>query len=199
MNGETLATGYSAFKAARTMKLHGFVREDTYAVSVEVEDDRAVSLVLDESETRFTAQQCSEITKHLAQFLLTYSRLGACPVDLNTVVRARLEASVIWCYLIQARTLSTSQDNLQTYSSEVKGLEFAASGSFQRPNPACGHSKYYKLAIALDDDLGIPCLSIDGRAFSFSFEETFWLIEQLWIAGYLLAHFEQPENCPTRE
>jgi hypothetical protein len=57
---------------------------------------------------------------------------------------------------------------------------------------------YYELAIALDDELNCPSFSIDGRTFAFTFDEAFWLVEQLWIAGYLLAQTEQQINSSTK-
>ena len=87
---------------------------------------------------------------------------------------------------------------MQTYESGSKGFEFCGSGSFRHPESLHGEPTYYKLAIALDDDLDLPCLSIDGRSFPLSFEEALWLVEQLWGAGNLVAQTEQAINSTVK-
>ncbi|URM27065.1 hypothetical protein LLY42_24920 [Pseudomonas frederiksbergensis] len=188
MNGEVFAASNVVLMVERLMKWHGFTDHEPYMASVEVVDNH-VSLVLDYSEHCFTAQQCAEVTKSLARMLLTYSHLGVFQGSAEAIPQLKAYAS--WC---QARTLSAERDSLQIYESGNKGFEFCASGSFRHPESLHGEPTYYKLAIALDDDLDLPCLSIDGRSFPLSFEDAFWLVEQLWVAGNLVAHTEQPIN-----
>ncbi|MDI1330134.1 hypothetical protein [Pseudomonas sp.] len=195
MKGGFFASSNVVFMVERPMRWHGFTDHESYIASVEVVDNH-VSLVLDDSEHCFTAQQCAEVTKSLARVMLTYSRLGACQGSAESISQSKAYAS--WCQLIQARTLSTERDLLQTFESEKKGFEFCASGSFRCPKSHPGEPIYYKLAIALDDDLDLPCLSIDGRIFPLNFDEAFWLVEQLWVAGYLVAQTEQSSNSTVK-
>jgi hypothetical protein len=195
MNSEVFAASNFVFMVERPMRWHGFTDHEPYIASVEVVDNH-VSLVLDDSEYCFTAQQCAEVTKSLARVLLTYSHLGGFQGSAESI--SQLKAYASWCQLIQARTLSAERDSLQTFESEKKGFEFCASGSFRHPESLHGEPTYYKLAIALDDDLDLPCLSIDGRSFPLSFEEAFWLVEQLWVAGNLVAQTEQPINSTVK-
>lgn len=53
----------------------------------------------------------------------------------------------------------------------------------------CGQFRVslHRVLIALDEDVGLPCISIDNRAFPMSIEEALWLIENLQIAGYVAA------------
>ena len=195
MNGEVFAENNVVFMVERPMRWHGFTDHEPYIASVGVVDNH-VSLVLDGSEHCFTAQQCAEVTKSLARMLLTYSHLGVFQGSAEVI--SQLKAYASWCQLIQTRTLSAERDSLQTFESEKKGFEFCASGSFRHPESLYGEPTYYKLAIALDDDLDLPCLSIDGRSFTLSFEEAFWLVEQLWVAGNLVAQTEQPINSTVK-
>jgi hypothetical protein len=105
-----------------------------------------------------------------------------------------MDAFTSWCRLIEAKDFSYQSDSLQTYESEAKGFEFCASGTFLRPLSGDSEPYYYKLAISLNDDLQIPCLSFDGWSYSLSFEEALWLIEQLCIAGCLAAKAVQAIN-----
>lgn len=195
MNGGDLAASNVVFKVERQMKWHGFTDHDPYTAFVEVVDNH-VSVVLDDSEHCFTAQQCAEVTKSLARVLLTYSHLGVFQGSAESI--SQLKAYASWCQLIQARTLSAERDSLQTFESEKKGFEFCASGSFRHPKSPPGEPAYYKLAIALDDDLDLPCLSIDGRSFTLSFEEAFWLVEKFWVAGNLVAQTEPAINSTVK-
>ncbi|TFF41755.1 hypothetical protein [Pseudomonas sp. RIT623] len=56
----------------------------------------------------------------------------------------------------------------------------------QDKNPSSG-SRYHRVCIALDEEISLPCISIDNRAFAFSIVDALWLIENLQIAGYLAA------------
>jgi hypothetical protein len=196
MNTEVLAANNVVFKAERLISTHGYPNSAPYLASVEVMDGN-VSLVLDHSEYCFTAQQCAEVTKKLVRMLLKYADLGICQGSAECV--ARLEAHASWFRLFQAQSLSAECDSLQTYESESKGFEFCASGSFRQPELRHGEAIYYKLVIALDDDLNLPCLGIDDRTFAFNFEEAFWMAEQLWIGGYLVAQTEQPIYTAIQE
>lgn len=184
MRAEDLTANKVVFKAERSISWHGYSDSAPYMASVEVVGSN-VALVLDDSGYCFTAQQCVEVTKNFVKMLLTYAYLGICQASSISV--SRLEAQANWLRLIEASMFSTERDLLQTYESECKGFEFCASGSFRHPELQQGEPIYYKLAIALNDELNLPCLSIDGWSFSLSFEEAFWLVEQLWIAGYLVA------------
>jgi hypothetical protein len=176
------------FVVEHSMKRHGCT-DGAYLASLEVIDGQ-VSFLIDDSEYCFTAQQCAEVSKSLAKMLLTNSNLGICEGSAESI--SRLATYATWYQLIQSRTLSTKRDSLQICESRNKGFEFCASGSFRRPEfPHC-EPDYYKLVIALDDDLDLPCLGIDDRTFRLNFEEAFWLVEQLWVAGYLAAQIEQP-------
>ena len=188
MNTEMLAANKVVFKAERSISWHGYSDGAPYIASVEAVNSN-VSLVLDHSEYCFTAQQCAEVTKNLVKMLLKYADLGMFQVGAECV--ARLEAKASWFRLFPARSLSAERDSLQTYESESKGVEFCASGSFRQPELHHGEAVYYKLVICLDDDLNLPCLGIEDRSFTLSFEEAFWLVEQLWIAGYLVAQTGQ--------
>ncbi|KAA0982684.1 hypothetical protein FQ192_31290 [Pseudomonas sp. ANT_J12] len=195
MNGGDLAASNVVFRVERQMKWHEFTDHDSYTAFIEVVDNH-VSVVLDDSEHYFTAQQCAEVTKCLVRMLLTYSHLGVFQGCAESILQ--LETYASWYQLIQARSLSAERDSLQIYESGNKGFEFCASGSFRHPESLPGEPTYYKLAIALDDDLNLPCLSIDGRTFPFDFDETFWLAEQLWVAGNLVTHTEQPINFTVK-
>lgn len=183
-----LAANKVVFKAARWISLHGYSDSAPYLASVGAVDSN-VSLVLDDSEYCFTAQQCAEMTKNLVRMLLKYANLGICQVSAECV--ARLEAQASWFRLFKAPSLFAESDSLQTYESESKGFEFCASGSFRQPELNHGGTIYYKLAIALDDDLNLPSMSIDDRTFVFSFEEACWMTEQFWAAGCLVAQTGQ--------
>lgn len=195
MKGEFFASRNVVFMVKRPMRWHGFTDHEPYIASVEVADNY-VSLILDNSEHFFTAQQCAEVTKSLARMLLTYSHLGVFQGGAEAI--SQLKAYASWCQLIQARTLSAERDSLQIYESGNKGFEFCASGSFRHPESLHDEPTYYKLAIALDDDLYLPCFSIDGRSFPLSFEEAYWLVEQLWVAGNLVAQTELPINSTVK-
>lgn len=188
MNAEVLAANNLVFKAERSISWHGYSDSSPYLASVEAVDS-TVSLVLDDSEYRFTAQQCAEVTKNLVVMLLKYAGLGIFQGHASSVSRLKAQAS--WFRLFQAQMFSARRDVLQAYESESKGFEFCASGSFRHPEPQHGELVYYKLALALDDDLHLPCLSVDGRTFMFSFEEACWMTEQLWVAGCLVAQTGQ--------
>lgn len=192
MKGESLAPSKLVFMVERSMISSGY---EPYKASVEVVENR-MSFVLDDSEYCFTAQQCAEVAKNLARMLVTYSGLGIFQGGAESI--PQLEAYTCWYQLIEARTLSTLRDSLQTYESENKGFEFCASGSFRCPESHHGETVYYELAIALDDELNCPSLSIEGRTFAFTFDEAFWVVEQLWIAGYLVAQTEQQINSTTK-
>ncbi|VEF10874.1 Uncharacterised protein [Pseudomonas fluorescens] len=170
MNTELLAANKVVFKAERSISLHGYSDSAPYLASVEIPDGN-VSLVLDHSEYRFTAQQCAEVTKNLVKMLLKYADLGMFQVGAECV--ARLEALAAWIRLFQAQSLSAERDSLQTFESDSRGSEFCASGSFRQPELHHGEAVYYKLVICLDDDLNLPCLGIDDRAFAFNFEQAF--------------------------
>lgn len=148
-----MAANKVVFKAERSISWHGYSDGALYFVSVEAVDSN-VSLVLDHSEYCFTAQQCAEVTKNLVGMLLKYADLGIFQVGAECA--ARLEAQASWFRLFQAQSPSTERDALQTYESESKGFEFCASGSFRQPELHHGEAIYYKLVIALDDDLNLP-------------------------------------------
>lgn len=195
MDGRFFTASNVVFTVKRPMRWHGFTDHEPYTASVELADNH-VSLVLDDSEHCFTVQQCAEVAKNLARMLLIYSHLGVFQVGAELI--SQLEAYAFGGQLIQARTSLVERDSLQAFESKKKGFEFCASGSFRHPESPHHEPAYYKLAIALDDDLDLPCLSIDGRSFSFSFEEAFWLVEQLWVAGILVAQTEQPINSTVK-
>ena len=196
MNTEALAANKVVFKAERLISRHGYPDSAPYLASVEIMDGN-VSLVLDHSEYCLTAQQCAEVTKNLVRMLLKYADLGIFQVSAECV--AQLEAQASWFRLFQARSLSAERYSLQTYESESKGVEFCASGSFRQSELRHGEAIYYKLVICLDDDLNLPCLGIDDRAFAFNFDEAFWIAKHLWIAGYLVAQTAQPIYTATQE
>jgi hypothetical protein len=196
MNTGVLAANKVVFKAERSISWHGYSDDEPYLASVEAIDS-TVSLVLDDSDYCFTAQQCAEVTKTLVRMLLKYVDLGIFQVSAECV--ARLEAQASWLRFFQALSFSAERDSLQTYESESNGFKFCASGSFRQPELHHGEAIYYKLVIALDDDLNLPCLGIDDRTFAFSFEEAFWMAEQLWIAGYLVTQTPQPIYTATQK
>jgi hypothetical protein len=191
MKADDLAASKVVFMVERSMSRHGYSDSSLYVASVEVVDNH-VSFVIDDSEYCFTAHQCTEVARNLSRMLLTYSDLGICQGSAESVMR--LEAHASWCRLIEAQTVSSKRDLLLACESESKGFEFCASGSFRRPESQSSEPDYYTLTIALDDELGLPCLGIEDRTFSFDFEEAYWLVKQLWIAGYLVAQTEEPIN-----
>jgi hypothetical protein len=191
MKFDGLAASNVVFKVERSMSWHGYSDNAPYVTSFEVVDNH-VSFILDDSEYCFTPQQCAEVAKNLARMLLTYSGLSICPGSAESV--SRLETLTSWCLLIEAQTVGFKRDILHIGESENKGFEFCASGSFRRPESQSSEPDYYSITIALDDELDLPCLGIEDRVFSFDFEEAFWLVKQLWIAGYLVAQTEEPIN-----
>lgn len=172
------------FKAERSISWHGYSDSAPYLASVEAVDSN-VSLVLDDSEYCFTVLQCVELNESLVRMLLKYADLGVCQVSAECVARLEVQASAF--RLFQAPSLFSERDSLQTYESESNGFEFCASGSFRQPELRHGETIYCKVAIALDDDLNLPSMSIDDRTFVFSFEEACWMTEQFWVAGCLVA------------
>lgn len=188
MKSETMAASKIVYMVERSMIWHGDSDDASYVASVEVVDNY-VSFVLDGSEYCFTAQQCAAVTTNLVKLLLRYSGLGICQGSAVSVLR--LEAIGSWFQLFKTQTSSAERDFLQIYESGSKGLEFCASGSFRHPELQHGESVYYKLVICLNDDLNLPCLGIEDRSFTLSFEEAFWLVEQLWITGLLVAQTGQ--------
>ncbi|VVP84914.1 hypothetical protein PS918_02679 [Pseudomonas fluorescens] len=184
MKAKDLSSSSVIFIVERLMSRHGCFDNSPCVASVEVADNHA-SFLIDDSEYCFTAQQCAEVAKNLARLLLIYSGLGICPGSAESVLR--LEAYTSWYRLIEAQTIRSDRDLLQIGGLEKKGFEFCASGSFQRPESQSSEPDYYSLTIALDDELDLPCLGIEDRVFSFDFEDAFWLVKQLWIAGNLLA------------
>lgn len=196
MSTEVFAANKVVFKAERLISRHGYPDSAPYFACVEAVDSN-VSLVLDHSEYCFTAQQCAEVTKNLVRMLLKYTDLGIFQVSAECV--SQLEAQSSWFRLFQTRSLSAERDTLQTYESESKRVEFCASGSFRQSELRHGEAIYYKLVICLDDELNLPCLGIDDRAFAFNFEEAVWMAQQLWIAGYLVAQTAQPIYNATQK
>lgn len=188
MKSEALAASKNVYMVERSISWHGYSDDASYVASVKVMRNY-VSFVLDGSEYCFTAQHCAEVTKNLVKMLLIHSGLGIYKGSAVSVLR--LETLASWFRLFNAQTSSAERDFLQTYESGSKGFEFCASGSFRHPEVQYRESVYYKLVICLDDDLNLPCLGIEDRSFTLSFEEAFWLVEQLWIAGLLVAQTEQ--------
>lgn len=78
MNTAVLAVNKVVFKAERSISWHGYSDSAPYVASVEAVDSN-VSLVLDDSEYCFTAQQCAEVTKNLVMMLLKCKRLPNTP------------------------------------------------------------------------------------------------------------------------
>lgn len=183
-----IAASSTQFKAERSMTCRAFPDEErVFSASVELAGN-VVACVLDDSDYRFTAQQCAELADSLATLLKTSTELAA-----NQVREARplkLDFCKIFYQLILSRSPASGCDRLYGYDSDSASVLFGASGSFRYP----GTRDSYKLFVAFNDELCLPFLGIEDWVYTFSFDEASWLIEQLCVGGYLLAQIEQTEK-----
>lgn len=175
------------FKAERSIICRAFTEERVFTASVELTEN-VVTLVLDDSEYFFTAQQCGELADSLATLVRTSTKRAAGKV--STELPIDLDFCKILHQLILSRSRSTRDDRLHRYEYDSESMTFGAYGSFQYP----GTGNLYKLFVGFNDELCLPFLGIEDWVYTFSFDEAFWLSEQLCMAGYLLAGIEQPEE-----
>lgn len=181
------------FKAERSMKCRAFIGEErAFTASVEL-TGRIVACNLDDSEYCFTAQQCGELADSLVTVMKAISKRASSGGRMGRLLN--LDFCKIFYHLILSRSLSTRRDQLYGYDSDSDSMLVGASGSFRYP----GTNDFYKLFVGFNDELNLPFLGIEGWVYTFSFDEAYWLIEQLCIGGYLLAQIEKPEEKPKKK
>lgn len=176
------------FKAERSMTCRAFSDEErVFTASVELTGN-VVTCVLDESEYRFTAQQCRELADSLAKLVQTLAERAASQLKVERPLK--LDFCRIFSQMILSRSPSSKRERLHGYASDSDRMLFGASGSFRYP----GTRDSYKLFVGINDELYLPFLGIEDWVYIFSFDEASWLIEQLCVGGYLLAQIEQTEK-----
>ncbi|MEE9944543.1 MAG: hypothetical protein PBV00_09455 [Pseudomonas asiatica] len=173
-----------AFKNLCQFEWHGYGLSGTFPVAVK-NLNRHVLLDMDGSHYHLSAQNCAEIAKNITILLATNYELGFQHFDESTL--ALLAASLEWHKFIHERAGCAGAKPMDIFTGKKRGYEFIASAYFQSNAPSASPSLYHRVLIALDEDVGLPCISIDNRAFPMSIEEALWLIENLQIAGYLAA------------
>lgn len=182
--GISTAGSKVSFESIRSLHWQGYGLKSAFIGEVATRGGH-VYLTLDGSEYAFSAQQSTEISKNLLQTFGIYAKLGVLqPDDEQKDLWGGCE---IWQQIMAKRLGSTSLPSMHVFTGETHGWEFVASADFERPdNPSSG-SRYHRVCIALDEEISLPCISIDNRAFAFSIVDALWLIENLQIAGYLAA------------
>lgn len=183
-NFQEESVGGETFKNLRKFEWHGYGLSGTFPVTVK-NSNKHVILDMDGSHHHLSAQNCAEIAKNLTILLATNYELGFQHFDEATL--ALLAASLEWHKFIHDRAGCAGAKPMDIFTGHKRGYEFIASAYFQSNAPSASASLYHRVLIALDEDVGLPCISIDNRAFPMSIEEALWLIENLQIAGYLAA------------
>ncbi|MEN5139479.1 hypothetical protein [Pseudomonas juntendi] len=176
--------GGEAFNNLRKFEWHGYGVSGTFPVTVK-HSNKHVILEMDGSHHHLSAQNCAEIAKNLTTLLATNYELGFQHFDEATL--ALLAASLEWHKFIHERAGCAGANPMDIFTGHKRGYEFIASACFQSNAPSASASLYHRVLIALDEDVGLPCISIDNRAFPMSIEEALWLIENLQMAGYVAA------------
>jgi hypothetical protein len=175
------------FKAERSMMCRAFTEERVFTASIELAGN-VVTCILDDSEYSFTAQQCGELADSLATLLKTSTERASSQVKIGLPLQ--LNFCKIFYQLILSRSPASGCDRLYDYDYDSDRVLFGASGSFRYP----GTHDSYKLFVGFNDELCLPFLGIEDWVYTFSFDEAFWLSEQLCMAGYLLAQIEQSKE-----
>lgn len=178
------SVGSEVFKSLRKFEWHGYGLSGTFPVAVK-NSNKHVILDMDGSHHHLLAQNCAEIAKNLTILLATNYELGFQHFDEATL--GLLAASLEWHKFIHERAGCAGAKPMDIFTGHKRGYEFIASAYFQSSAPSASASLYHRVLIALDEDVGLPYISIDNRAFPMSIEEALWLIENLQIAGYLAA------------
>jgi hypothetical protein len=183
------------FAVTRLIKRHDAGEGDYFAASIELRAKSLILLTLNESELYLTAHQCAELVDKLAELMSTCLKLGALSGKLRTQINPDTYRTL--SIVLGGRTMAHKHDHLRSRCSDVPGYEYGASGSFQSHDPEIGEAGFYKVAMGWEGALGLPFFRIEDRVFHLDFGEMMWLVEQLWIGGFLLAHFEKP--APRRK
>lgn len=178
------SVGGETFKNVRQFEWHGYGLGGTFPVAVK-NLNKHVVLSMDGSHYHLSAEYGAEIAKNIALLLATNHELGFLHFDDATLTL--LAASLEWHKFIHERAGCAGAKPMDIYTGEKRGYEFIASAYFQSNAPSASASLYHRVLIALDEDVGLPCMSIDDRSFAMSIEETLWLMESLQIAGYVAA------------
>jgi len=178
------SVGGEAFNNLRKFEWHGYGLSGTFPVTVK-HSNKHVILDMDGSHHHLSAQNCAEIAKNLTTLLATNYELGFQHFDEATL--ALLAASLEWHKFIHERAGCAGANPMDIFTGHKRGYEFIASAYFQSNAPTASACLYHRVLIALDEDVGLPCISIDNRAFPMNIEEALWLIENLQIAGYVAA------------
>lgn len=180
--GKAAAESRVSFRSVRTLAWHGYGLNGEFTGSVDVHSDQ-VSVTLDESESVFTAQQCAEIADKLATLLFIYIMLGSLSADQASV--NLIDASRDWKKLIAERSDSTREEAMNEFSGSGVGYEYIVSYDFERKTPSVSGSAFHRVVMAFDEDVRLPCISLDHRAFNLDLDEAIWLMESLQVAAYL--------------
>ncbi len=183
-NSNRQSVGSAVFENIRHFEWHGYGLSGKFTAAVKF-SSRDVMVSMDDSQYHFSATQCAEISKNIALLLATNYELGFLQLDVAT--HTLLAASLEWHRVIHDSVGSDGAQAMNIFSGLARGYEFIASADFERSTPSERGSLYHRVLIAVDEDVGLPCMSIDGRSFAMSIEETLWLMESLQIAGYLAA------------
>lgn len=188
----------TVFKAERQITLYDLPNDDmevrefqqqeftrgVYAASVELSSE-CIVCVLDESEYRFTAQQCGELADNLGMLLQNYVQFH------GGVRKSSHVMDFIWCKLfyqmITNRSPSPRPDLLDTHRSGPGGDAFGATGRFRYLSESGVRKASYGVFMGICDELNVPLIGIEDRVFRLGVEDATWLIEQLCVGGYILA------------
>ncbi|VEF11883.1 Uncharacterised protein [Pseudomonas fluorescens] len=135
------------FKAERSMTCRAFLDEERVFSASVVLTGNVVACVLDDSEYRFTAQQCGELADSLATLLKTSTGLAANQVRVERPLK--LDFCKVFYQLILSRSPVSGCDRLYGYDSDSDSVLFGASGSFRHP----GTRDSYKLFVGFNDEL----------------------------------------------
>jgi len=195
MTCEPVTKSTAQFAVGRLIKRHGDDKEECYAASIELKAEALILLILDGSKYYLTAHQCAELVDKFAELLSTYLKLGA----LTGKLKAQIDPATYrtLSIVLGGRTVAQKYDHLESRRTDVAGYEYGVSGSYQIHDPELDHPGFYKIAMGWEPALELPFFRIADRVFHFDFGEMMWLVEQLWIGGFLLAHFEKP--APRRK
>lgn len=170
------SVGSEAFRNLRKFEWHGYRWSGTFPVAG-INSNKHVILDMDGSHDHLSAPNCAEIAKNLSILLATNYELGFQHFDEATL--ALLAASLEWHKFIQERAGCAGAKPMDIFTGHRRGYEFIASAYFQSNAPSASAPLYHRVLIALDEDVGLACISIDNRAFPMSIEEALWLIENL--------------------
>lgn len=171
-----------SYRSARKLAWHGYGLDGEFTGSVDVHGEQ-VLVTLDESESAFTALQCAEIANKLATLLIIYVLLGSVGADQTEV--DLINASRDWQQLIAERSDLTCEDTMNVFSGSGVGYEYIASYDFERKTTSVSGSTFHRVVMAFDEDVRLPCISVDHRAFNLDLDEAIWFMESLQVAAYL--------------